>query len=250
MSGHSKWANIKHKKEKEDAWRGKAFTKVARQITIAAREGGGDPDANFRLRIAVDAARAINMPGENITRAIKRGTGELDNVAYEELMYEGYAPGGVALLIEIATDNRNRTAGDVRWILSKHGGNLGESGCVAWMFEKKGVVTVSGDKLPAEDELMLQALEAGAEDMVATDDGYDIICSPTDFPQVQDNLHKAGLPITAAELDMRPKTTVTLGESEARRVFNLIDALEEHDDVQTVYSNLELTPEAAAALEE
>ncbi|HHT26047.1 MAG TPA: YebC/PmpR family DNA-binding transcriptional regulator [Firmicutes bacterium] len=250
MAGHSKWANIKRKKEKEDAWRGKAFTKVARQITIAAREGGGDINANFRLRMAVEAARAINMPNENIQRAINRGTGDVDSVSYEELVYEGYGPGGVALYMQVATDNRNRTAGDLRWILSKHGGNLGESGCVAWMFEKKGSIIISGDNLPTEDELMLAALEAGAEDVITSDEGYEIVCAPENFQAVQENLRQSAIPLTTAELVMEPKTTVTLGEEEARHVLALIEALEEHDDIQTVFSNLELTPEVEAALSE
>jgi YebC/PmpR family DNA-binding regulatory protein len=250
VSGHSKWSNIKHRKEKEDAWRGKAFTKVARQITIAAREGGGDVNANFRLRLAVEAARAINMPNDNIQRAINRGTGDVDNVSYEELVYEGYGPGGVAIYIEVATDNRNRTAGDLRWILSKHGGNLGESGCVAWMFEKKGMLVISGDELPSEDELMLMALEAGAEDISSGMAEYEVVCAPENFQAVQESLRQSGLPIASAELVMQPKTNVTLGEEEARKVLTLIEALEELDDVQTVFSNLELTPEAEAALSE
>lgn len=250
MSGHSKWANIKRKKEKEDAWRGKAFTKVARQIMIAAREGGGDINANFRLRMAVEAAKAINMPGENIQRAINRGVGDVDSVAYEEIVYEGYGPGGVALLMQIATDNRNRTAGEVRYILSKHGGNLGESGCVAWMFEKKGSIVIRGENLPAEDEVMLAALDAGAEDVVAEEDGFEVVCAPENFQTVQEQLRRSGLPIASAELVMEPKTTVTLGEEEARKVLTLIDALEDLDDVQTVFSNFTLTPEAEAALAE
>lgn len=248
MAGHSKWSNIKRKKEKEDAWRGKAFTKVAKQITVAAREGGGDPNSNFRLRMAVDEARAINMPTDNIQRAIKRGTGELESVDYEELVYEGYAPGGVALLIEVTTDNRNRTAGEIRYIFSRGGGSLGESGCVAWMFDKKGVVTLSGSELPSEDHLTGVALEAGAEDLVATDEGYEIICAPEDLQAVQESVEASGLPIAAADLDMRPQNTVSLGEEEARRVIDLIEAVEENDDVQGVYSNLEVSPEVMEAL--
>lgn len=247
MAGHSKWANIKRKKEKEDAWRGKVFTKVARQITIAAREGGSDIESNFRLRMALEAARQINMPNENIQRAINRGTGDLESANYEEIVYEGYAPGGIALFIEIATDNRNRTAGDVRYILSKYGGNLGESGCVAWIFDKKGVVSVEGPELPNEDELMLMALEAGAEDMVATEEGYDLISAPERFQEMQDALRGAGLNIVSADLIMQPRNTTALEEEQARRVLDLIEALEENDDVQTVYSNLEVTPELLSA---
>lgn len=248
MAGHSKWANIRRRKEREDAWRGRAFTKAARQITIAAREGGPDAESNFRLRLAIDAARAINMPGENIQRAIGRGTGDLEGAAYEEIIYEGYAPGGVALYMEAATDNRNRTAGEVRYILSKYGGNLGESGCVAWMFDKKGEICLKGDQLPVEDELLLMALEAGAEDMIATDEGFDIIAAPEAFQGVQEHLRKAGLPVASAELAMLPQNTVTLPLDEARRVLELIETLEDNDDIQTVYSNLELTPEVLADL--
>lgn len=250
MAGHSKWSNIKRRKEKEDFWRSKAFSKVARQITIAAREGGGDVEANFRLRMAVDDARAINMPNENIERAIKRGTGELEGVAYEELMYEGYGPGGVALLISIATDNRHRSAGDIRYIFSRHGGSLGESGCVAWMFDRKGVVSVGGSELPEEEELMLIAIEAGADDVVATDEGFDIISTPEGFQALREALEKAELPIISAELTMLPRNTMRVERSEAQRNLDLIDALESNDDVQDVYSNLELTPELLEALGE
>jgi YebC/PmpR family DNA-binding regulatory protein len=249
MAGHSKWSNIKRKKEKEDAGRGRIFTKIARQITIAAREGGGgDPTSNFRLRLAIDAARAVNMPNENIQRAIKRGTGELESVNYEEIVYEGYGPAGVAILMDIATDNRNRTAGEIRFIMSKYGGNLGESGCVAWMFEKKGVLLVTGESLPSEDDVLLMALEAGAEDVVTTHEGYEIICAPEDFPQVNEQLQSI-LPLEQAELTMRPKNNTVLGYDDAQRVIALIEMLEDNDDVQAVYTNMELTAETIAALQ-
>ncbi len=249
MSGHSKWSTIKRKKEKEDAGRGRVFTKIARKITVAAREGGGDINGNFRLRLAVEEARAANMPGDNIQRAIKRGTGELESEAYEELLYEGYGPAGVAFLIEITTDNRNRTAGDIRYIMAKNGGNLGESGCVAWMFAKKGILELTGAKLPPEDEVMLVALEAGAEDIISTEEGFMVVCAPEDFQKVQEQLRAARLPVTGADLTMRPQSTVTLGPQEAERVLNLIEALEENDDVQAVHTNMELTPEAISALQ-
>ena len=249
MSGHSKWANIKHKKEKEDAGRGKIFTKIARKLIVAAREGGGDPLGNFRLRLAIEDAKSVNMPNDNIQRAIKKGTGELGGVAFEEFYYEGYGSAGVALLIEISTDNRNRTAGEVRFIMSKQGGNLGEAGCVAWMFAKKGVFEIAGAKLPPEDEVMLMALDAGAEDVSASDEGYEVICAPEDFLTVQENLRAAELPLVAAEITMRPKNTVMVGPDDAPRVISLIEALEDNDDVQAVYSNMELTQEALEALE-
>jgi YebC/PmpR family DNA-binding regulatory protein len=251
MAGHSKWSNIKRKKEKEDFWRAKAFTKVARQLTMAAREGGGDPDVNFRLRMAIDEARLINMPSDNIQRAIKRGTGELESLTYEEFVYEGYGPEGVALLIDIATDNRNRTASDIRYIFSRHGGSLGESGCVGWMFERKAVICVAnaGTSL-GEDELMMSALEAGAEDMVATTDaGFEIIGAPEDLDAMKEALARDGVPIDSAELTMRPQNTMVVEESEARRVVELIEALEANDDVQNVYTNLELTSELLEALQ-
>ncbi|HET7559663.1 MAG TPA: YebC/PmpR family DNA-binding transcriptional regulator [Limnochordia bacterium] len=237
MSGHSKWNNIKRKKEKEDARRGAAFTKVARLITVAARAGGGDPDANFRLRLAIDKARAVNMPFDNIERAIKRGSGEAGGDNYDEVVYEGYGPGGVAVLLDIMTDNRNRTASDVRHLFSKYGGNMGEAGCVAWMFEQKGVLWLEPEQAGDLDELMLQALEAGAEDVSDTGDGVEIVTAPGDFAAVKDALEQAGYAFAEASVTMRPKSTVPVEESDAERLMVLLEAFEEHDDIQDVYTN-------------
>jgi YebC/PmpR family DNA-binding regulatory protein len=250
MAGHSKWSNIKRRKEKEDAWRAKAFTKVARKITIAARDGGGDPEANFRLRIAIDEARMVNMPNDSIQRAIKRGTGELGSSVYEEFVYEGYGPGGVALLIDIATDNRNRAASEIRYIFSRHGGSLGESGCVAWMFERKALIVVPADADIDEDELMMSALEAGAEDMEASDGVFEIVGAPENLKAMQEALTEDGIKVQSAELTMRPKNMMTVEESVGRRVIDLIEALEDNDDVQNVYTNMELTDELLEALQE
>lgn len=246
MSGHSKWANIKNRKEKQDSQRGKAFTRVTREIMIAAREGGADPAANFRLRMAMDKAREVNMPMDNIQRAIKRGAGIGDeNVNYEELVYEGYGPGGTAVLLEIFTDNRNRTASDIRHLFAKHGGNLGESGCVAWMFDQKGLLVLERDQAPlaklSEDEVMLAALDAGADDFSASDEAYEITTSPENFSTVQQNLAETlKAKFAVAELAMVPKTTVEIGEKESQQLAKLVGALEEHDDVQNVYMNAQL----------
>lgn len=251
MSGHSKWANIKHKKEKTDKLKGKAFTRVTREIMVAAREGGSDPNGNFRLRLAMDKAREVNMPNENIQRAIKRGTGEIEGADYEEIMYEGYGPGGVAVLIEILTDNRNRTAGDIRYIFSKHGGNLGESGCVSWMFEQKGLILVgrSGTNL-SEDDLMMIALDAGAQDAEASEDGFEITSATGDLEIVRKALEAQGLKIESAETTMIPKTSVAVSGKEAAQLIRLVDALEENDDVQNVYTNHETDDAEGAAQEE
>lgn len=241
LSGHSKWANIKHKKEKTDKEKGKAFTRVTREIMVAAREGGPDPNANFRLRMAIDKAREVNMPNENIQRAIKRGTGEIEGADYEEITYEGYGPGGVAILLNILTDNRNRTAGDIRYLFSKHGGNLGESGCVSWMFEQKGLILVerSGTNL-SEDDLMMVALDAGAEDLEASEEGFEITTAPEDLDHVKKALEEHGVRVESAETTMIPKTTVAVSGKEAAQLAKLIDALDEHDDVQNVYTNSDM----------
>ncbi|PZN13517.1 MAG: YebC/PmpR family DNA-binding transcriptional regulator [Bacillota bacterium] len=244
MAGHSKWANRKHRKARQDAKKGKIFSKLSREIITAVRQGGGDPDANPRLRLALERARQYSMPAENIERAIKRGLGELETgEEYEELIYEGYGPGGVALMLEILTDNRNRSAGEIRHIFAKHGGNLGESGCVAWMFDRKGVITVAGDSLPSEDDLLLIAVEAGAEDMKREDDAYIIYTNPDDLHDVREALEKAGVPVQNAELRMIPKTEVRVEGKEAEQLLRLLDALEEHDDVQEIYGNFELPDE-------
>lgn len=242
MSGHSKWSTIKRKKAKVDARRGKLFTRLAREIIVAARQGGGDPESNPRLKVAIQRAKEANIPNENIQRAIQKGTGELSGENYEEMIYEGYGPGGVAIMLEIMTDNRNRTAGEIRHLFSRHGGNLGEAGCVSWMFEKKGLIVVEKDVLD-EDELMLIALDAGAEDIKAEDDSFEISTAPADFEQVRHALVAKGIPVAEAHITMIPQSTVKLTGKEAEQMMRLIDALEEHDDVQELYANFELEDE-------
>lgn len=240
MSGHSKWATIKRKKGAEDARRGKVFTKFIREITVAARQGGGDPAGNPRLRTVIDKARAANMPQDNIARAIKRGTGELEGTTYEEHTYEGYGPGGAAVILDILTDNRNRTLSEVRNIFSKNGGNLGEAGCVSWVFKKRGVVHF--DKIAVtEDQLMDIALEAGADDIKDEEDTWDVLCDPSNFDRVKERLKK--LRATAAEITLVPQNTVTLTGGDAERMLRLMEALEDHDDVQNVYSNFDISKE-------
>ncbi|WP_406676543.1 YebC/PmpR family DNA-binding transcriptional regulator [Moorella sp. ACPs] len=249
MSGHSKWANIKHRKAKMDEKRGRLFTKIGREIIIAARQGGGDPEGNPRLKAAIARAKEVNMPNENIQRAIMRGTGEIEGAAYEEMVYEGYGPGGVAMLLNIATDNRNRTASEIRYIFSRNGGNLGESGCVAWMFNPKGVVSVEVPAGETREELILQAIEAGAEDVDDSDpDAIEIKTAPEDLEKVKKALQEAGATITSAEIAMVPQTTVTIDDPEmAAKVMRLVDRLEDHDDVQAVYTNADIP---AAVLEQ
>jgi len=248
LAGHSKWANIKHKKAKADAFKGKMFTKLARDIMVAVRESGSDPNTNFRLRLLMDKARSINMPSDNITRAIKRGSGEIEAESVEELVYEGYGPGGVAVYLDIVTDNRNRTAGDVRYIFSKHGGNLGETGCVAWMFEKKGLFLVEkvDGELPAgldEDAVLMVALEAGAEDVVFYPDTVEIITDPSKFNEIEQKISDAGIEIADAEITMIPKNKVELDSDTALRLAKLVVALEDYDDVQGVYYNADISDE-------
>lgn len=242
MSGHSKWANIKHRKAKMDEKRGRLFTKIAREIIIAARQGGGDPEGNPRLKAAIARAKEVNMPNDNIQRAIMRGTGELEGAAYEEMVYEGYGPGGVAMLLNIATDNRNRTASEIRYIFSRNGGSLGESGCVAWMFDAKGVITVEVPVGEKREEIILQAIEAGAEDVDDSDPAaIEIKTATADIEKVKKVLEEAGVNITSAEIVMVPQTTVTIEDPEtAARVMRLVDRLEDHDDVQAVYTNADI----------
>ncbi|NLY29111.1 MAG: YebC/PmpR family DNA-binding transcriptional regulator [Firmicutes bacterium] len=248
MAGHSKWSNIKHRKSKEDARRGQLFTKLARQITIAAREGGGDPQSNFRLRLAVEKARASNMPNDNIDRAIKRGTGELEGDRLEEIIYEGYGPAGMAVLLEALTDNRNRTASDLRHLFSKYGGNLGESGCVAWMFEKKGRLIINTEVTPVDEEtVMLEAIESGAEDIEVEENYIEIITAPGDFQAVKESLEASGYVFDDAEVTMIPTNTVEIPADKTEQALKLLEALEELDDVQQVYANGDFDEEAIAA---
>ncbi len=251
MSGHSKWANIKHRKARADAERGRMFTKVAREILIAAREGGPDPEANFRLRMAIDRARAVNMPGDSIMRAIKRGAGEGETENYEEITYEGYGPGGVAIMVEVMTDNRNRAASDVRHTFTRHGGNLGETGCVAWMFRKKGLLVVDlADLEMSEDDLVALAVEAGAEDFKSDGATVEITTDPGEFENVQKFLRDHGIEFTVAELTMVPQTTVRVTGREAKQVLGLTEALEELDDVQQVHANFDISDEEMEAAAE
>jgi len=242
MAGHSKWANIRHKKAAQDAKRGKIFTKLAREITVAAREGGGDPESNPRLRAAIERARKFNMPKENIERAIKRGTGEIAGETFEEVTYEGYGPGGVAIIVKCLTDNRNRTAAEVRHAFSKHGGNLGTSGCVSWMFERKGVITVPGENYD-EETVMLAAIEAGAEDVVTEDGKFIVYTAPSDLEAVRKGLIDAGIEVEEAKLDLIPTTTTKVEGETALKVLKLLEALEDLDDVQEVYSNFDMPEE-------
>jgi YebC/PmpR family DNA-binding regulatory protein len=239
MSGHSKWATIKHKKGAADAKRGRLFTKLIKEIAVAARIGGGDPDANARLRTAISDAKAVNMPADNIKRAIQRGTGELPGAQYEEIVYEGYGPNGVALILNVTTDNRNRTLAELRHILSKHGGNLGETGCVTWIFDKRGYIVV--EKAKAEEDTLLELItEAGAEDMKEDGDNWEIFCPVENFQQVVDALNNAGMAPTVAELSMVPQTQVKLAGKPAGQVLRLMDDLDEHEDVQNVYANFDI----------
>lgn len=243
MSGHSKWANIKHKKGKMDAIRGKVTTKIGREITVAVRLGGSDPTGNMKLKLALAKAKANNIPKDNIQRAIQKGLGSLDGSTYEELTYEGYGPGGVAVLVEIMTDNRNRTAADIRHLFSKHGGNLGESGCVAWMFKRKGLFVIEKETGANEEDLMILALEAGAEDFKAEDDSFEIITTPEDFDQVQEVLEKNNIQTSIAQITMVPETTVELSGADAVKMLKLMEVLEDHDDVQEVYANFDIPDE-------
>lgn len=242
MSGHSKWATTKHKKTAIDAKRGKIFTKLIKEITVAARIGGGDPAGNPRLRGVILKAKEANMPGDNIKKAIQRGTGELPGVSYEEAIFEGYGPGGIAILITIMTDNKNRTVSEIRHLLSKHGGNMGEAGCVSWMFDKKGYIVVEGGKIE-EDSLLNLVLEAGAEDMRRDADNFEIITAPGDFEAVKGAIENAGIPVSMAEVTMLPQNYIDLDDKSAEQVLRLIEALEDHEDVQNVYSNFNLRDE-------
>jgi len=242
MSGHSKWATTKHKKAATDAKRGKIFTKIGKEISVAARLGGGDPNGNPRLRTAVAKAKSVSLPAENIKRAIQKGTGELPGVSYEEITYEGYGPGGVAVIIECLTDNRNRTVSEIRNIFSKAGSNMGEAGCVSWMFHKKGYLVVNKTKA-GEDQLMTLALDAGAEDMQVEDENFVITTALSDFEKVKKALEDAAVPLDLAELTMIPQTYVKLDGKEAQQMLRLVDTLEDNDDVQNVYANFDIPDE-------
>ena len=244
MSGHSKWANIKIKKGKTDAIRGKIFTKIGREIAIAVREGGSNPDSNSKLRDVIAKAKANNMPNDNISRSIKKAAGELDTVSYETINYEGYAPGGIAVIVETITDNRNRTASDIRHCFSKNDGSLGVTGSVGFMFDKKGVIVVEREPGSDEDEMMMTALDAGAEDMKTLDDAFEIYTDPTEFSTVREALEKQGLSFLSAEVQMLPQNTVVPPDAETLdKVQKLLEMLEDNDDVQNVWHNAELPEE-------
>jgi len=248
MSGHSKWSTIKRKKGAVDAKRGKIFTKLIKEIMVAAKMGGGDPNGNPRLRSAILAAKAVNMPKENIDRAVKKGTGGLDGVIYEEIRYEGYGPSGVAVLVDCMTDNRNRTVSEVRYAFSKSGGNMGESGCVGFMFDKKGVIMVNSSTI-SEEKLMELALDAGAEDVVEEEDLFKVTTTPADFNAVSEALEKAGIAMESASIDMIPQNTIEVtDEKVARRVITMIEVLEDNDDVQNVYANFDIPDELMESL--
>ncbi len=248
MSGHSHWATIKHKKGAIDAKRGKLWSKLSRAIIIAAKNGGGDPTMNLKLRYAIDKAREVSMPKDNIERAIKRGTGEVEGAIFEEITYEGFGPGGVAILVDVLTDNRNRTSGEVRKILERGGGKLGSAGNVGYLFDRKGVFTVDA-RTQDEDTLMGIALEAGADDMRRDGDKFLIICDPAHFTPVQEALHKAAVKSENAEITQLPKVPKVVGIEEGKKVLRLMEALEDHDDVQHVYSDINLTEELVVALD-
>ena len=243
MSGHSKWAGIKHKKGAIDAKRGKLFTRIIREIAVAAKSGGSNPINNPRLRKAMDQAKEANMPQENIKKAIQRGTGELPGVSYEETVYEGYGPGGVAIIVEVTTDNKNRTTSELRKTFSNSGGNMGESGSVAWMFSKKGSITVEKSKYPNEDELMSIALDLGAEDVQTDEDNYEIIITPENFEAVKTGFEKKNIPMLDAEVTLLPKTYIKLTGKEAEQMISLMNNLEDSDDVTNVSANFDIPKE-------
>jgi len=249
MAGHSKWAQIKHKKAKVDAKRGRIFTKLIREITVAARMGGGDPEHNPKLRLAIEKAKEHNMPWENIERAIKRGTGELEGVEYQEAVFEGYGPGGVAILVKALTDNKNRTTGEIRHIFSKYGGNLGSPGSVAWQFEEKGIIYIEKDKAN-EDAVFEIAVEAGAEDVKTEGDTYEVYTSPKDFENVKKAFVDTNIEIQNADITMVPQSTVRVDGKDAERLLKLLDALEDNDDVQKVYANFDIPEEVLQSFTE
>jgi YebC/PmpR family DNA-binding regulatory protein len=248
VAGHSKWHNIRAKKSRMDARKGKLFTKLAREIQVAAKNGGPNPETNVRLRIAIDKALAANMPKENIERAIKKGTGELGGENIEEVTYEGYGPGGVAILVEAMTDNRNRTAGEIRHIFSKYGGSMAEAGAVAWIFERKGVITIKADQISNTDEFMLEIIDLGAEDVKEEDEVIEIVTDPKDYTNVLEALKNQGIAIEHSELTFLPKNYVAVSGETAEKLIKLIQVLEDHDDVQNVHANFDISPEELEAL--
>lgn len=237
MAGHSKWANIKHKKAKMDTQKGKIYTRFSKLIIVAVREGGPDPNTNSRLRDAIEKAKQANMPNDNIERAIKRGSGELGGGNIEEIIYEGYGPGGVAIMVDATTDNRNRTAGEMRHLFDKYGGNLGESGCVAWMFEKKGLILIEKKDDIDVDNIMMLAIDSGADDVEESEDAIEITTTVENFEPVKNSLKNNGIQFFSAEISYIPNSTVSVAEAESEKVEKLLEALEEHDDVQNVYTN-------------
>jgi len=248
MAGHSHWAGIKHKKAANDAKRGKVWSKVARMIIVAARSGGGDPSANLALRYAIDKAKAANMPKDTIEKAVKKGSGDLDGANYEEVLYEGYGPSGVAVMVEALTDNRNRTGPEIKRIFEKHGGSLGTTGCVNWMFDKKGLITV-GTANVGEDDLMELALGAGAEDMENTGEVYEITCDPSAYEELKKALEEKEIPMEVAEISMVPQNMVGIDdEATAKRVVSLMEAFDDHDDVQNAYANFDIPDEVMVKL--
>lgn len=247
MSGHSKWATIKHKKSALDAKRGKVFTRLIREISMAARSGGGDPDKNASLRKAINDARAANMPADNVKRAILKGTGQLEGAAFEEVSYEGYAPGGVAVLVQVLTDNRNRIGPEIRHVFEKHGGHAGSAGAVAWMFERKGMIQVDAERI-GEDDLLAKALDAGATDMRRAEKAFEITTIPAEMDTVREALARAGVPVLEAQVTFLPKSTVKVESKDAASVLRLIEALEELDDVQSVYANYDIPDEVLEAI--
>jgi YebC/PmpR family DNA-binding regulatory protein len=248
MSGHNKWSTIKHKKGRADAKRGKLFTKIIREITVSAREGGGDPDSNPRLRAAITAAKAANMPADNIKRAVQRGTGELPGTTYEEVTFEGYGPGGVAVMLEILTDNRNRTTPEIRHLFSKHGGNLGENGCVSWLFTRKGMILVPRDDDLDEDTIMEIVLEAAAEDLDTEDaDYYRVSTAPEDLHKVKDAIEAQGIVVETAEFTMDASTTTQLEGKPAQQMLRLMEAFDDQDDVQHIWANFDIDDETMAS---
>ncbi len=250
MAGHSKWANIKHKKARADAQKGKLFTKLGKQLINAARQGGADPETNLALRLAMDKARAANMPGENIERAIARGSGDLEGVSYERVIYEGYGPGGAALLVELLTDNRNRSVAEIRHLLSKHGGSMGEAGCVAWMFERRGLLQLNQEEQPGDaDELLLAAADAGADDVREEGDILEVYTSPEELTSVKERLEADGFAVASTQVYMMPQNTVTVEGPEAERLLRLVELLEEHEDVQEVYANFDIPDEVMAGFQ-